>query len=158
MIGKSLRERHALGLLSEDVAVATMTEMLGSHATPTVQVRAKDARMIACVVANADEASVRLCKYLGFRVPLGGSLVFGLLGADAARLLAARPDVGPLTAAHRAWLAAPCGPRETKVVLFASGVALVSVEANAGEVVVRVLTGASNAPRESPGSPPEGAS
>jgi hypothetical protein len=147
VIGKSLRQRHTLAPLAAPAAIAVVTELLASHAEPVVAVRAKDARMIACLVARADEASVRLCKSLGFRVPLGGSLVFGLLGADAARLLAERAHVAALSASQRAWLEAPCGPRETKVLLFAAGLALVSLEAKDGIVAISVHDDASPAPR-----------
>jgi hypothetical protein len=138
MIGKSLRERHTLAPLSHEAATAAVTEMLTTHAEPLVQVRARDARMVACLVARADEASVRLCKSLGFRVALGGALVFGLLGADAARLLSDGARVGVLTEAQRTWLTTPCGPRETKLVLFAGGLAFVSLEAKDGEVTIVV--------------------
>ena len=130
MIGKSLRERHEVGTLDGDRAVAIVTEMLASHAKHLVQVRAQDARMIACLVAVADEASVRLCRTLGFDLKLGGSGVFGLLGADAARLF---PGLG---AHQRTWLETPCGPRETKVLLIAGGTALLSIETNEGKVVI----------------------
>ena len=136
MIGKSLRERHTLAPLSNDAATSVMTSMLTTHAAPIVEVRAKDPRMVAVLVAHADEASARLCKSLGFRVTLGASLVFGLVGTDAVQLLGDGARVGVLTAAQRAWLSAPCGPRETKVVLLAAGFALLSLEAKDGQVTV----------------------
>ncbi len=64
---------------------------------------------------------------------LGGTGVFGLLGADAARLFAPWPPH------QRAWLETPCGPRETKVLLLAGGLALFSLEASAGKVVVTAV-------------------
>lgn len=135
MIGKSLRERYALGALPEDVAVALVREMLTTHAAPIVEVRAADARMIACLVVHANEATVRACRALGFEVKPGGTGVFGLLGADAARLF------GELSARQRAWLEVPCAPRETKVVLLAAGTATMSIEATDGKVVVTHVPG-----------------
>jgi len=131
MIGKSLSERHTLGPLSPERAVAVLTEALASQAALLVEVRAQDARMIACLVVRADPASMRLCRALGFRVKRGGTGVFGLLGDDAAQLLADLPD------SDREWLATPCGPRETKVFLVAGGTALLSLETNDGKVVIR---------------------
>jgi hypothetical protein len=134
MIGKSLRERHTLGVLPEERAVAVLTSMLASQAAHLVEVRAQDPRMIACLVVRADEPSIRLCRALGFRVKRGGTGVFGLHGADLARLL---PDV---SAGDRAWLEAACGPRETKVLLVAGGTALLSLETNEGKVVITAAT------------------
>jgi hypothetical protein len=132
MIGKSLRERPELAALPPERALATLTDVLASHARELVEVRAADARMIACVVARADKAGVRLCKALGFRLRPGGTGVFGLLGADATRLLA-----NP-TPEQRAWLETPCGPRQTKVLLVSEGgLALLSIEANAGKVELK---------------------
>lgn len=136
MIGKSLRERHTLGVLSEERAVAVLKEMLASQATRLVQVRAQDPRMIACLVVRADPPSIRLCRTLGFDVKRGGSGVFGLLGDDAARLFTDLP------AHQRSWLEAPCGPRETKVLLVASGTALLSVETNEGKVSITAVPNA----------------
>jgi len=130
MIGKSLRERHGLNVIDGERAVAIAREMLASHAKPIVEVRAQDPRMIACVVASADEASVRLCRRLGFDLKPGGAGVFGLLGTDAARLF---PD---FSAGQRAWLETPCGPRETKMLLLAGGTALFSLETKDGKVVI----------------------
>lgn len=133
MIGKSLRERHELGALDAETAVAVMTEMLASHAAPLVQIRAKDPRMIACLIVRADEATVRLCRKLGFKMKRGGTGVFGLLGTDAGRLFAELP------APRRAWLETPCGRRETKVLLVAGGIALLALETNEGRVEVRAV-------------------
>ena len=133
MIGKSLRDRHGLGAIPEDRAVAILKEALASQAEHLVQVRAQDSRMVACLVVDADEATLRLCRTLGFSVRLGGTGVFGLLGADAARLFAHLP------ARQRAWLETPCGPRETKVLLVAGGTALVSLETNDGTVAVTAV-------------------
>lgn len=133
MIGKSLRERHALGALEGERAVALLTEMLATQAAHLIQVRAQDPAMIACLVVRADEGSIRLCRTLGFEVKPGGTGVFGLLGSDATRLFGAfAPD-------QRAWLATPCGPRETKVLLVAEGTALLSLETNDGKVVVTAV-------------------
>ena len=128
MIGKSLRERHGLGALSAERAIALFNEALHAQAEHLVQVRAQDARMIACLVVRADAATVRLCRTLGFDVKQGGTGVFGVLGSDAARLFAHLPPH------KRAWLEAPCGPRETKVLLVAGGTALLSLETNEGKV------------------------
>lgn len=130
MIGKSLHERHTLAPLSAPRAVALLTDAMKTQAAFVVEVRAQDARMIACLVLRADAPSIRLCRALGFDVRRGGSGVFGLLGEDAARLLADLP------AADREWLATPCGPRETKVFLLAGGTALLSLETNDGKVVI----------------------
>jgi hypothetical protein len=133
VIGKSPRERHGQAPLPDERAVALLNEHLRSHATPLVQVRAQDARMIACLVVGADEPALRLCRTLGFDMKPGGTGVFGLLGADAARVFAHLP------AHQRAWLETPCAPRETKVLLVAGGTALLSVEANEGKVVVTAV-------------------
>jgi hypothetical protein len=115
MIGKKLGERYALGRLSEDRAVAALEEMLPSQAKLLVEVRARDPRMIACLVVRADKLTLRLCRSLGFSMKPGGSGVFGLLGEDAARLF------GDLPVHQRAWLEAPSEVRETKVLLIAAG-------------------------------------
>lgn len=133
MIGKSLRERYEryeLGMLSAERAVAVVTEVLASQAEHLVRVRAKDARMIACLIVRADKPTLRLCRELGFDVRPGGSGVFGLLGTDAARLFDKLPSH------QRTWLETSCGPRETKVLLVAGGTALVSLETNEGKVAV----------------------
>ncbi len=130
MIGKSLSERHTLGPLAPDRAVALLTEALASQAALLVEVRAQDARMIACLVVRANGASIRLCRMLGFDVRRGGTGVFGLLGEDAAQVLVDVSESG------RGWLATPCGPRETKVFLVAGGTALLSLETNDGKVVI----------------------
>jgi len=133
MIGKSLRERNTLSALSPERAVAALTAVLPSQAKHLVQVRAQNERMIACVFVAADKPSVRLCKELGFYLKPGATAVFGLLGEDAARVI---PD---LDDARRAWLEAPCGPRETKVFLVAGGTAFLSIETNGGKVTVTAL-------------------
>ncbi|MBX3198327.1 MAG: hypothetical protein KF894_09375 [Labilithrix sp.] len=133
MIGKSLRERWELGRLDADEAALLLTRMLGSHARPLVEVRREDARMVACLVVGADKPTLRLCRELGFEMRPGGTGVFGVLGADAARLFATLPEP------ERAWLEAPCGPRETKVLLVAGGIALLSVETNDGTVTVTAV-------------------
>jgi hypothetical protein len=130
MIGKSLRDRYALGLLPPDRAIAALEAALPSQAAHLVAVRAKGASMVACLVVSADRATIRLCRTLGFDVNPGGAGVFGLLGADAARLFA------HLSEERRAWLAAPSGPRETKVLLIAGGAALLSLTTNDGKVAI----------------------
>ncbi len=131
MIGKSLNERYTLGPLPSDEAVTVMKELLGSQGRHLVEVRARDARMVACLVARADEASVRFCRSLGFRLSRGGTGVFGVLGSDAARLF------GVLTEPQRAWLETPCGARERKVMLVASGRrALLSIDTSDGKVAI----------------------
>lgn len=133
MIGKSLNERYTVGALAPERASAVLNEMLASQATHLVQVRARDERMIACLVVRADQASVRLCRSLGFEVKRGGTGVFGLLGEDAAGLF-------PQLAEHqRAWLDTPCGPRETKVLLLAGGIALLSLHTNEGKVAITAV-------------------
>lgn len=130
MIGKSLRERYALGALSAERAVTVLKGVLPSQAENLVEVRARDPRMIACLVVRADKPAVRLCRTLGITVKPDGTGVFGLLGEDAARLFA------ELAPEQRSWLAVPCGPRETKVLLIAGGTALLSLEAADGKLVI----------------------
>jgi hypothetical protein len=130
VIGKSLRERHTLVPIPAERAVTLVHGALKTHAAPLVQVRAQGPGMVACLVVKADEATVRRFRTLGFDLERGGDVVVGLLGADAARLFA------ELSATQRAWLEAPCGARETKVLLFADGVALVAIEAKDGIVTV----------------------
>jgi hypothetical protein len=130
MIGKSLSERYRLGALSAERAAATLKEMLASHARPLVEVRAQDARMIACLVVRADKPAIRLCRSIGLDVRPGATAVFGLLGADLSRAI---PD---LSDAQGAWLEEPCGPRETKVLLVAGGLALLSLVTNDGKLSI----------------------
>ncbi len=130
MIGKPLRTRYVLDPLPAARAVAALRTLLGAHATPLVEVRAQGPHMVACLVARADRPSVKLCETLGLAVAAGASVVFGLAGADVARL------VPQLSESQRAWLAQPCGPRETKVLLLAGGIAALSVEARGGQVEI----------------------
>jgi hypothetical protein len=130
MIGKPLSERTGLGPLKPDRAVAILTENLQANAAALVQVRAQDPRMVACLVVRAGKAAVRLCLELGLAMRPGGTGVVGFMGSDAARLFPG------LTEAQKAWLKAPCGPRETKVLLLAGGIGLLSLETKAGQVVV----------------------
>ncbi len=130
MIGKSLNERHKLGALSAKIAIARLQEVLATQAKPLVEVRAQDARMIACLVVEADKLAVRTCRSMGFDLKPGATAVFGLIGADVARFF------DELTEAQRAWLETPCGARETKVLLVAGGIGLLSVESNDGEVAI----------------------
>jgi hypothetical protein len=131
MIGKSLNDRHTLGALPPERAVALLTEAMRTQAEHVVEVRAQGPRMIACVVVRADALSIRLCRALGFEMKRGGTGVFGLLGDDAAKLLEGLPDN------EREWMATPCGPRETKVFLIAGGTALLSLDTKDGKSVVK---------------------
>ena len=134
MIGKSLNERYTLGPLAADDAIALMKELLGSQGKPLVEVRARDPRMIACLVAHADEAGVRFCRALGFRLSRGGTGVFGVLGTDAGRLFS------DLAEHQRTWLETPCAPRETKVGLGArGGRAFLSIDASDGKVALTAV-------------------
>lgn len=131
MIGKSLNARFGhLAPLSEDAASARLGELLAdpARAEDIVRVRTRDATAVAVVVTKADEGAVRACRALGLAMKPGGTAIFGLRGQDAARLL---PSLGDL---QRAWLATPCGPRETKVLLMAGGLALLSLFAEDGKV------------------------
>ena len=130
MIGRPLREKNALAPLAPERAVTILNERLGLDAKALVEVRALDARMIACLVVRADQVAVRLCRALGLRMTLGATGVLGLLGTDAARFFAKLP------VHKRSWLETPCGPRETKVLLVAGGIALLSIEARDGQSVV----------------------
>lgn len=130
MIGKPLSERSGLGPLKPERAVAILAENLEANAAALVQVRAQDPRMVACLVVRAGKAAVRLCLELGLAMRPGGTGVVGFMGSDAARLFPG------LTDAQKAWLSASCGPRETKVLLLAGGIGLLSVETKAGQVVV----------------------
>ena len=100
---------------------------------PDGSVRRRDERMIACLVVRADQASVRVCRSLGFEVKRGGTGVFGLLGEDAARLF---PQLPPH---QRAWLDTPCEPRETKVLLIAGGTALLSLTIDGGATTITTV-------------------
>jgi hypothetical protein len=132
-MAKSHGETYALGPLTDDRAKAVLLEMLPSQAPHLVQVRAQDARMIACLVARANVASVRVCRSLGFDLKRGATGVFGLLGEDAARLFSHLPSH------HREWLAAPCGPRETKVLVIAGGIGLLSLVTRDGKVEIAAV-------------------
>jgi hypothetical protein len=133
MIGKSLNDRFTLGHLPAEQAVPLLREVLASQAPHLVEIRSQDARMIACLFVRADKLGVRVCRDLGFELRLGATAVFGLLGEDAARLF---PD---LPAHERAWLAAPCKSRETKILLISGGRALLSLETTGGKVTVTAL-------------------
>lgn len=135
MIGKSLNQRHTLSPLAPERAGAIITEMLETQARSIVELRARDEQMIACLVVRADQPTVRLCRALGFDVKRGGTAAFGLLGPDAATLFAKH---APLAEQQIEWLGTPCGPRETKVLLLAGGIALVSLETKDGTVTVSV--------------------
>jgi hypothetical protein len=130
MIGKPLSQRHGFSRLSDERAIAILTENLDRYAKELVRVRMHDVRMIACFVVEADRDTVRLCRALGLRMTLGATGVVGLLGTDAASFFSELP------APQRAWLETPSGARETKVFLIARGVALLSIETDGGKVVV----------------------
>ncbi len=133
MIGRKLSERHARGAIAPERARSLLDQALVAHAASLVQVRAQGPTMVACLVVQADDATVRLCRALGFEGKRGGTGVFGLVGSDATRLFPylAEPE--------RAWLETPCGPRETKVLLLAGGTALFSLETNDGKVVITAV-------------------
>ena len=89
--------------------------------------------MIACLVVQADKVALRFCRELGFDMRPGGTGVFGLLGADAARLFPRLPE------SQRTWLEAPCAARETKVLLVAGGIALLSLAIQDGKVAISAV-------------------
>lgn len=132
MIGRPLSQRYGIALqpLAGDEAAAIVRERLAEDGAALVQVRARDARMIACLFVRADATAVQLCHELGLEMKLGGSGVLGVLGSDAARLFAR------LAPARRAWLETPCGERETKILLIARGIAMLSIDVHDGKVTV----------------------
>lgn len=133
-IGKSLSERFgAMKSLSAEVATRTLEKVIGERGKDVVAVRAQGPDMIACVVVDADDAAVRLCRSIGLEVTRGGTAVFGLRGTDCAAVLP------PHSASQRSWLEAPCGARETKVVLVAGGLGFLTIEAEGGKTVVRTV-------------------
>lgn len=134
MLGRSLNARFGnLVTLAPEDAVAKLEAVLASRAEDVVRVRAKDARAVACVIADADEGVVRVCRGLGLDVKRGGTAVFGLMGTDAAKSF-------PMLAPHqKTWLEEPCGARETKVLLLAGGIALLSLVADGGKVTVTAV-------------------
>ena len=133
MLGKSLNARYALSALAPSRAVALLTQTMATQAESIVLVRAQDPSMVACVVVRADRLTLRTCRALGLDIKEGRSGVFGLLGADAARLFQGlRPH-------QIAWLEAPAGPRETKVLLLSGAFALISLETRDGKVSLDVL-------------------
>lgn len=133
MIGKKLSERYSLGALPPARAVELLRELLSTHARPVVEVRARDPGMIACVFAHADKQTLRLCREIGLEMTPGGTGVVGLTGEDVARL------VPSLDARQRDWLRAPCAARETKVLLVAGGLALLSIETDRGDVAIQAF-------------------
>jgi hypothetical protein len=132
MIGKSLSARYTLSPLAPDVAVAALKDALSSHGKLLVEVRASDPQMLACLIVRADEAAVRFCRTLGFRMRPGGSGVFGLRGEDAARVV---PGLSP---AEQAFVQTPCTVRQTKVLLISDGRALLSIDIEEGGGRVRI--------------------
>lgn len=133
MIGKSLNERYNLNALSSARAVDILKGALGTQAKPIIEVRAQDARMVACLIVDADERAVRLVRSIGLELKPGATAVFGLFGDDLTSLC-------PQLSEHqRRWLAEPCRPRETKVFLVAEGLALLSIESSGGEVTLTAI-------------------
>lgn len=130
MIGKSLNERHKLGPLDAAKAIAILQAELPVRAKPIVEVRAQDPRMIACLIVRADKLAVRQCRSMGFDLKQGATAVFGLLGTDVI------PFFEELTQTQKDWLETPCSARETKVLLLADGLALLSVETSDGKVAI----------------------
>ncbi len=133
MIGKPLSDRYDVGPLAPERAAAVVRNALGSHGKAIIEVRMQDPGMVACLFVDADRATVRLCRTLGFELKPGGTGVFGLQGADVARLFTG------LSASQREAASIPCGARETKVLLLAGGLALLSIEAEGGRVDVRSI-------------------
>ena len=145
-IGRSLNERYGVRAPLAD-ARAILAEALPAVARSIIDVRAQGARMIACVIVRADDASVRLCRSFGFAMTPGGTGVFGLPGDDAAR---AFPELSP---AQRRWLELPCGARETKVLLLAPGTAgTLSMHVEGGEVSISVAPDEAKARAHPPSS------
>jgi hypothetical protein len=132
MIGKSLRARYELVDLSAPRAKSLLNEALRTLAKDVVAVRARGEHMVACVVVSADRVTLRACLALGLEIKEGKSGVFGLSGDDFATLF---PELSP---SRLEWLAAPAGPRETKVFLLAGGLALLSLTIEGGKVTVDV--------------------
>lgn len=132
MIGKSLRARYELVDLSAPRAKALLSEAMRTLAKDVVLVRARGEHMVACVVLSADRVTLRACLALGLEIKEGKSGVFGLAGEDFATIF---PELSP---SRLEWLAAPAGPRETKVFLLAGGLALLSLTIEDGKVAVDV--------------------
>ena len=132
MIGKPLGARHALAKLDPARALAALQVVLAAQAAHLIAVRAKGPSMVACLVVNSDAYAVKLCRALGMDLKRGRTVVFGLEGDDASRWLEQLPKP------DRAWLEAPCAERETKVLLVAGGLALISLETRDGKTTARV--------------------
>ncbi len=130
MIGKSLRERSTFGPLSTKDAERLCREAMATHAASIVAVRTKDPGLVACVVVRADGLTLRVCQNLGFDLKRGATAVFGIPGVDAGHVF---PELGE---ERHAWLAAPSGPRETKLLLLSGGFALLSLVTEAGKVSI----------------------
>lgn len=133
MIGKSLNARFEnLAKLPEAEAVARLEELLRTpeRAEDVVRVRARNPEAVAVVVSRADGGAVRVCRSLGLDMKPGGTAIFGLLGTDAARVFPG------LSETQRAWLEGAPAARETRVILLAGGLALLSLVAEAGKVAV----------------------
>ena len=124
---------YALGRLDDARAVRSLTDALPTMGKDIIEVRARGRQMIACLVVRANLGGVRLCRSIGLEVRRGATCVFGLSGEDAARVFT------PLSPRERAWLDAPSAPRETKVLLIAGGLSLLSVLARDGRVQISAL-------------------
>lgn len=129
MIGRSLKERHGvLPLLPPDRAREALSSAMPKHGPDLVEVRKQG--LIAVMVLDAHDGSIRLLESIGLQIAPGGSAVFGLAGPDAAEMF---PSLN-----QRAWFEAPLGPKETRVVLVTAGLALVSIDVEPGGAVIRV--------------------
>jgi hypothetical protein len=133
MLGKSLNARYELSALAPARATALLTQAMSTQAESIVLVRAQNASMVACVVVRADRLTLRTCRALGLDIKEGKSGVFGLQGADAARLFdGLRPH-------QIEWLETPATARETKVLLLSGAFALISLTTQDGKVALDVL-------------------
>jgi hypothetical protein len=131
VIGKPLSARFGeIDRIDGEVAIATLDPVLDARAREIVAVRAKG--LLACVVVEADARVVKALSRIGLEMRPGGSAVFGLAGSDVARAFAF------LRERERAWVQAPPVERETKIILFAAGYALVSVIADHGRKKIQV--------------------
>lgn len=134
MIGRSLNERFVLGLLAGPRALALLESAMPSQSRHLVDVRSRDARMIAVLFVNADRQAVKLCRAIGMSLELGATAVMGLLGDDAARLFPTLPE------AEQTWLREPCAARETKILLIGGGRALLSLTIADGKATATTVT------------------
>jgi hypothetical protein len=135
VIGKSLSARFGdLQRIDGASAIMATERALDERAREIVAVRAKG--LLACVVIDADLRVVKALARLGLDMRLGGSAVFGLAAADVARSFAFLDD------AARGWVSAPPALRETKILLFTTGYALLSVTSEGGQKTIALGPGA----------------